>query len=62
MKYIVELEQGVWIAKWDGDPGRTVVKDYAKVFTDKKKAKIALEKCREYRLFTDAIIKEIKQK
>jgi len=32
MKYIIELFDGCWRASWDGDPGRTLVKDSAKEY------------------------------
>ncbi len=33
--YVAELEPGVWIAPWSGDPGRTLLKTNAKVFNRK---------------------------
>ena len=47
--FIVELESKCWIASWDGDPGRTIVKENAKKFKTKGQAKLALEVCRTYR-------------
>ena len=32
MSYRVELEEGVWLAPWDGDPGLTVVEENAVLF------------------------------
>ena len=33
MKYfIIELEPNVWAANWDGDPGRTLKEESAKIF------------------------------
>jgi len=55
-KYIIELEPGVWIADWDGDPGRTKIKENAKVFESRKKAECMLNNCRIYREFNNAII------
>lgn len=55
MKYIVELEKGVWIASWDGDPGRTVVKQHAKIFENIDAARIALDGAKEYRDFLGQI-------
>jgi hypothetical protein len=55
-KYIAELEKGVWIAPWDGDPGRTVVKRNAATFTQKLQAWRAIKKAREYRPFINAEI------
>ena len=36
--YIVEIEDGVYLAPWDGDPGRTLVKESAKKFKTKSSA------------------------
>lgn len=55
--YTVELEIGCWIADWEGDPGRTVVKENAQQFNNFVEAKKALEKAREYRPFKEAVIK-----
>ena len=46
--YIVEFENGGspwWLAGWSGDPGRTVVRENAKVFNSELSAKKALIKC-----------------
>ena len=32
MKHIIELQPQCWIAPWEGDPGRTLKKENAKVF------------------------------
>lgn len=45
--YIVELEEGVWIAPWEGDPGRTLVKDNAKLFKTETGASRALTAARK---------------
>ncbi len=50
-KYIVKLEDKCWIAPWDGDPGRTVVKTNAQKFDTLTKAKIALRQALRYRSF-----------
>ena len=52
--FIVELQKDCWIAPWDGDPGRTIVKENAKKFKTEIQAKFALEVCRTYRSFKDA--------
>jgi len=44
--WIVEIETGVWLATWDGDPGRTLVKDSAKQFKSEQSAGRALGKAR----------------
>lgn len=54
--FIVELEEGVWLAPWRGDPGRTVVISNAKVFTSKKGANIALGLARKFRKFKNAMV------
>ena len=55
-KYVVELEKGVFIAPWDGDPGRTLNFKNAKKFKNRKHAEIALTKARTYRPFLNAKI------
>lgn len=54
--YIVELEPGVWLAPWAGDPGRTVVREKASVFASVTDANTALASARRYRPFASAII------
>ena len=56
MKYIVELENGVWLADWPGDPGRTLVRENAKQYTTEHGAAIALGMARKFRPFKNAII------
>ena len=56
MKYIVELEENVWIADWDGDPGRTIVKNNAKVFDNKKEAEESIKMARYFGEFKFAKI------
>jgi hypothetical protein len=48
-EWIVELEAGVWIAPWGGDPGRTTVESSAKRFKDQAAAYIALANARLWR-------------
>jgi len=57
--YIVELEQGVWLAPWQGDPGRTLVYESAKRYSTKHGASIALGIVRTLRPFRSAVIKEV---
>jgi len=52
----VELEPGVWIADWEGDPGRTLLKTNAKKFKTREEAERALAEAREYRPFLKAVI------
>jgi hypothetical protein len=56
--YIVELEKGVWIAPWTGDPGRTLVIENARIFPDRKIAKRYLKKAQKMRPFKNAKIIE----
>lgn len=52
--YIVELEKGVYLAPWDGDPGRTLDYNKAKVFKTADEARVALKYAREYAPFLKA--------
>lgn len=54
--YIVQLEFEVWLAPWDGDPGRTCTIEFAKRFSSRRQAETALEAARRYRPFRDAFI------
>lgn len=54
--WTVELEPGVWIAPWEGDPGRTVLPVHAKKFISRAAALRALADAVEYRLFARAKI------
>jgi len=60
--FIIELENGgnlssgVWIAPWEGDPGRTLKQHNAKQFKDQKNAEKALGQARKYRPFKNAKI------
>lgn len=56
--WIVELEEGVWIAPWSGDPGRCLVKDHAQKFRSERGARHALALARHYRPFINAVIRE----
>ncbi|MGB1202900.1 MAG: hypothetical protein ACPG75_04975 [Alloalcanivorax venustensis] len=42
MPFVVELETGVWMADWEGDPGRTLQRDNAQRFADQYAAEAAL--------------------
>lgn len=54
---IVELEKGVWLAAWQGDPGRTLDIRSAKNFKTYKAAEFALMGARNYRPFANAKIR-----
>ena len=56
MAYIVELEPGVWLAEWSGDPGRTLDRGFAKRYERRDSAMRFLRKARLYRPFRDAKI------
>lgn len=54
--FIVKLEPSVWLAPWDGDPGRTLVRSAAKVFHSEADATTALSAARTYRPFQYAVV------
>ena len=57
--FIVELENGVFIAPWEGDPGRTLVEANARRYRNEKSAQQALWQAREYREFKNATIRHV---
>lgn len=58
MRISVELEEGVWLAPWDGDPGRTLVKDNARQFESKMIANYALCNAKDFRPFPEGKVIE----
>jgi hypothetical protein len=56
MKCIVEIEEKVWLAPWEGDPGRTLVRENARQFETLRSAKMAITAARKYRPFKNAKI------
>ena len=60
MKFIVRLEtgalHGVWLAPWEGDPGRTCNVWNAKPFSSLDAANVAIAWARGYRPFPDATV------
>lgn len=54
--YIVELHTGCWIAQTVGDPGRTLVKENARVYSRWQDAKCGLTWAQKYRPFENAKI------
>ena len=56
MRYIVELERGVWIAPWSGDPGRTLDRRNAAVYESRSGAQRALDGACRFRPFLRAAI------
>lgn len=57
--YLVELHPDCWIAKTDGDPGRTIVEANAQRFKTAAAARGALTRARKYRPFLAARIVEV---
>lgn len=57
--YIVELEKGVWLAPWQGDPGRTLKIENAKQYKRENWARYGLKMARKYRPFAKAKIKRV---
>jgi len=57
--YIIELEQGCWLAPWDGDPGITCLKENARTVRYYQNAVYALQIARMDRPFKNAKILEV---
>ena len=53
---VVELESGVYLAPWKGDPGRTLDITQARTFTSSKEARKAIAWARRFHDFTEARI------
>ncbi|MBE7649150.1 hypothetical protein [Tenacibaculum finnmarkense] len=58
---IVQLEDGVYLADWIGDPGRTLKIENAKVFKNQDQATNALKEARKFRPFVNAGIFNLKK-
>ena len=58
MRYLVELEPGVWLTWWTGDMGRTPDKERSAIFHTKDDAERAIRTVRWYRSFPDAKVVE----
>jgi len=58
-KWIVELEKMVWLAPWDGDPGRTCSLEGAMRLSSRAKADRELSRARKYHPFERAKIVEV---
>ena len=58
--YIVELELGVYLAPWSGDPGRTLVESTARLYRTERGAQIALGKARRFRPFQHALVRRVR--
>lgn len=50
-QYVVQLDDGVWLASGDGDPPRTLKLENAARFATNRKAVIALCEARKFRPF-----------
>lgn len=59
--FAVELDPGVWIAPWDGDPGRTLRLKNAQVYGSAMSAMDALDAARKYRPFERAAIFKVRK-
>ena len=57
--FILKLEIDCWVAEWDGDPGRTIVKENAQQFKTDKLAQKALGNAQKYRPFENAEIEKL---
>jgi|GEM_PF-5359520 len=49
----------MWLAVWNGDPGRTFCIENARVYATRKGARIALAHARTYRELNEATIEEV---
>jgi len=58
-RWVVELEHNCWMGPWPGDPGRTVVLEYARVFTSERQAKRALCHARKFSPFPRAVVRQL---
>lgn len=54
--FVVELEPGVWLAEWQGDPGRTCDRKNAKVYETEADAIRGKARARRMRPFINARI------
>lgn len=53
---VIELEPGVWMSEGEGDPPRTLNKEYAYEFRTMESAIKALKMARQFRAFEKAQI------
>lgn len=61
MKWVIELEEGVWAARKGGDLGQTTVLKLAQRFDSVGDAFSKLEKACEHRNFSAPIIVEVEK-
>ncbi len=52
--FIVELEKGVYLAPWYGDPGRTLVRERAREYPTRNLAGKGIDFARKFREFDEA--------
>lgn len=57
--YIVELEEGVWLASWIGDPGRTLNINNAAKYGNIGFARTQLKDARKYKPFKNGKVVKI---
>lgn len=57
--YVVELEPGVWLAPWSGDPGRTCVEADAVRFASVSEATEALRAAERHRRLPRAMVRPV---
>jgi hypothetical protein len=54
--WVVQIQPGVWLAPWRGDPGRTLVIESAKQFKTAHAGECALRQARRWRPFAGAFV------
>jgi hypothetical protein len=57
-KAVVRLTPNCWLAPWRGDPGRTMVRESAKVYESPWAAFYALVRAKTFRPFPQAVIED----
>ena len=58
-RFIVQLELGVWLARWDGDPGRTMHIENSRWFETREEAEEALREARRCRPFANGRVLQL---
>ena len=48
-RYTVRIGENCWLAPWHGDPGRTIVKENARVFCSRQAADKAIKAAYKFR-------------
>jgi len=54
--WVVEIQPGCWLATWNGDPGRTELREYARQYKSAHAAECALRAARRYRPLEGALV------